>query len=619
MQISSQPDPTLAVPGSLEGVIHAADTSAEPFDEQALWSQLVTSAPPPENCSDLERRGVVAELSAWRFMRSSDPNSGPWGIYWGPLASGKTADGKDFHNPDILDIDPDIIQHWVNRALSLQSPALRARYADLAWEIGKARRRDAVGPAKRAFLIGNPRTLASIAIDGYLDAVEGGQLGNEHDCWEYLDRAVQLSLMINDSVRTVRAKVALFNYQRLLVSRPERFLWWRLDDLTRANRRQLNLNEEENQEIIAGLEEALARSANPENLESFDPHAAMQAADRLAKLLADRPEDAQRVVKVGAGAYEAAAAKVSAMLAIAWLEDLIPRYRSAALIEDAKRVEDAIVSREKDAKKEMSRHSVTVEIPAEQVQKWIDAVAGETADHALSRVAQSCLLTEDSSQRSVETMMVHAPLMSLFSTTIMGRDGFTEATIGSVKDDIVGHALKHAAEQFSQRAQLLHLLLHQTMGKHGLDIEAFLEHARSVPWFALHREPLLREGLMAWFDGDPVKAIHVLVPQVEAACRDLLDFTGGSIRKFNPLTGGFEVIGMGAVLNHPRFVEGVPKDIRFHLRALYCEPRGINLRNHLAHGLTTKDALGVPMANWVVHSVLLLGTLELIEATDTRS
>ena len=124
---------------------------------------------------------------------------------------------------------------------------------------------------------------------------------------------------------------------------------------------------------------------------------------------------------------------------------------------------------------------------------------------------------------------------------------------------------------------------------------------------------------MAWLDADAVKAIHVLVPQVEAACRDLLDFTGGSIRKFSPLTGGFEVIGLGAVLNHPRFVEGVPKDIRFHLRALYCELRGINLRNHLAHGLTTKNALGIPMANWVVHSVLLLGILELIEATDTRS
>lgn len=107
MQVPSQPDPTLALPRSLEDVIHAADISTEPFDEQALWSQLVTSAPPPESCSDLERRGVVAELNAWRFMWSSDPNSEPWGIYWGPLASGRRADGKDFHNPDIVAIDPE--------------------------------------------------------------------------------------------------------------------------------------------------------------------------------------------------------------------------------------------------------------------------------------------------------------------------------------------------------------------------------------------------------------------------------------------------------------------------------------------------------------------------------
>jgi hypothetical protein len=55
--------------------------------------------------------------------------------------------------------------------------------------------------------------------------------------------------------------------------------------------------------------------------------------------------------------------------------------------------------------------------------------------------------------------------------------------------------------------------------------------------------------------------------------------------RHDPKTGGFEVIGMGAVLSHPAFRQGVPKDFQFHLRALYTDPRGVNLRNHLAHGM----------------------------------
>lgn len=52
---------------------------------------------------------------------------------------------------------------------------------------------------------------------------------------------------------------------------------------------------------------------------------------------------------------------------------------------------------------------------------------------------------------------------------------------------------------------------------------------------------------------------------------------------------------MDAVLSHTGFRAGVHNDIRYHLRALYTDPRG---------GL-----LGMGVANWVVHSILLLAIL----------
>ncbi len=68
---------------------------------------------------------------------------------------------------------------------------------------------------------------------------------------------------------------------------------------------------------------------------------------------------------------------------------------------------------------------------------------------------------------------------------------------------------------------------------------------------------------------------------------------------------------MGAVLNHPAFSKGVPQDIRFHLRALYSDARGVNLRNHLAHGIAHVGLMGMGLANWVVHSILLLANLRI--------
>ncbi len=73
------------------------------------------------------------------------------------------------------------------------------------------------------------------------------------------------------------------------------------------------------------------------------------------------------------------------------------------------------------------------------------------------------------------------------------------------------------------------------------------------------------------------------------------------------------VLGMGAVLSHKSFVASFPSDFRFHLRALYTDPRGINLRNQVAHGLAPHALLGRGLGNWVVHSLLLLGSLRASE------
>jgi hypothetical protein len=147
--------------------------------------------------------------------------------------------------------------------------------------------------------------------------------------------------------------------------------------------------------------------------------------------------------------------------------------------------------------------------------------------------------------------------------------------------------------------------------KFTLDLDSVLRHVTASALFAPTREPLLREGLTAWFAGDSVKAVHVLVPQLEAALRDLLSAMGVGLRRYDARTGGFEVLGMGAMLSHAAFDTGPIKEIKFHLSTFYCDQRGINLRNLLAHGLANKGMLHMGVANWVLHSLLLLGCLRL--------
>jgi lysyl-tRNA synthetase class 1 len=54
------------------------------------------------------------------------------------------------------------------------------------------------------------------------------------------------------------------------------------------------------------------------------------------------------------------------------------------------------------------------------------------------------------------------------------------------------------------------------------------------------------------------------------------------------------------------------KDVGFHLRALYADPRGLNLRTNLAHGLVHEGFLRADIAYVVVHSLLLLATFRIV-------
>lgn len=144
--------------------------------------------------------------------------------------------------------------------------------------------------------------------------------------------------------------------------------------------------------------------------------------------------------------------------------------------------------------------------------------------------------------------------------------------------------------------------------KHGADLNSLIEWLSLSQFFPAPRLHFVREGLAAWLAGDMLKAVHVLVPHVEAALRDVLAALGGAVTRPDSSGGGFHVILLGDVLNHERFKTYIPEDIRFHFKVLYQDPRGLNVRNELAHGLAVFELFGLGLANLVVHSVILIGT-----------
>ena len=608
---------SLKVPEEIISIHAKISEPFSPMDEMALASQLNTAIMAREHLSLEERKGVFAEIEAFQFQRARDEEKSPWGIYWSDLSSGVTIDGKEFHFPDLFHVDEEIVSYWIARAQSSKHPVLIARYADLAWEIGiylkQKNKRGAGKTSQSVNSLDIPVLLAQKAIDAYLEVIDKSLYSDEYYAWEMLDRAIGLTISIKDSLRRKKAKSTLFDLYRKLNQLSTRFMWWRFDDLNWEHAKSLELDASEQQAIITSLEKTLAISADIANLDFFNPHDATSAADRLVRRMnkTNELDKAKKAIQSAALAFEAAAKNAGGLTAIAWLENLIPRYRDIGLVDDAARVEATIRSRAKEAQGEMQRFEVPINIPKKELDEWVEKVAGKSLDEALSNIALACFIKEDSTQSSLQLLSKNAPLFSFMPSVVMGIDGFTVAKVGSIESDLDGRSLQHAATLFSWYAPWLYFAFNHIKEKYALDVENIVSALRECTFFPIEHESLLKEGLVAWLADDSVKCIHILVPQIETALRNLLAALGALVMKSDPDTGGFQVIGLGKILNHQSFRNHVPNDFRFHLKALYSDSRGINLRNDIAHGLVRHELLNMGLANWVVHSLLLIGTLRI--------
>ncbi len=119
----------------------------------------------------------------------------------------------------------------------------------------------------------------------------------------------------------------------------------------------------------------------------------------------------------------------------------------------------------------------------------------------------------------------------------------------------------------------LYCALKEAIKRHGLTADHLVAWAQSS---GLYNDPdLLREGLKAWFEGDYVKAIHILIPQVEKGLRDIVGRMGKPTSKASrQVPGVSEARNMGDILFDKDVQAALGPDLTLHLQAMYSDPRG---------------------------------------------
>jgi len=581
---------TLTVPASLEEIVQRYDAKEEPFDEFPIGGELKTARGALINPSEPEHLGAWAEVLA--FALATGQHENPWNTYFGPMGSGTDAEGNKFYFPDIAGTPSVTIDHWAARARSLKHPFLKARYADLAWDMSGP-----IGQRKR-----DPED-ARIAIDSYLDAVS--HMAEDHEHLQFAIRALDLAVVIGDKERTDRARTALMGIHRGLM-KTHFGMWWHTVDRLLEDKKA-GVTDEERAELVADLESIVRTGSNTGDPTQLNPHEAKEAAERLIPYYRrlGKFDDIKRLHKAIGKAFELFAGNAEPMLAAALLQTATDEYRDAGLKEERDRTRILMQQRIGAAGENLKSFEHQIEISQDDMERFLDLVVVDDLTTSFVRLTREFLLKRAELEHQVQKTLKEAPLMAHITQLIMA-DDHVAAKIGSAEEDSFGRLFHQANFAFQFVRPWLAQAFRRLFEKHGVTPEHFAGWANRHGLF--DDMSLLLEGIRAWERNDQVKAAHVLIPQIERALRKIADGLGVPVTKAHPKVSGTSVaIGMGEILYNDKVAEALGVDATLHFQALYADPRGMNLRNQIAHGLVDSERFYWHLGNLIVHSLLILG------------
>lgn len=581
----------MRLPTEMIEILDRFDRESAPFDESAvrqaiagIYQQLAPQADAEHNA------GMWAEVLAFALWPNAKPS--PWGTYFGSSVSGTRQDGTRWYSPDIDGTDPATIPYWIERAHASTHPVLRARYADLAWEM--------------AWLIANTRPdieMARIAIDSYLDSIP--RRADAYHRFPVAIRALDLAIAIGDEGRTDSARAALLGLHREAVASGSQ---WGQAPQRLLDQPRTRLTDVECEQLLEDLRAVARQRSNVADPKVFDPHATEHAVKLLTKHLrrVGNHAEAREWQGLLGRTFEHFGSLGDPLLASSVLQTAENAFRDAGDREGSRRARRSMETSIESAQERMTPTEIGIPVNPDDDERYLERIVADDIPTTFARLAVSFLDRKERIVAQVAQSAMDAPLQAVIDQTFM-YGSQVSAVVGSVDADPEGRLILTASQYmgFSERYLLM------AFSRAVTRLEIMPDHF--VTWVARHKLfddlTLVREGVMAWYEGEYVKSIHVLVPQIEHALRSIAGELGLPVTKAAPSGGGASVaINMSDMLyNRPEVTDALGEDLTLHFKALYADPKGFNLRNFLAHGLMDARAMTFGAATRVVHTLLLLG------------
>lgn len=538
------------------------------------------------------------------FMLQPNDQDSTFGGYFGPHWTHADQQGTPYYTPAKEDITPEAVLYWEQRYKVVTNALMRMRYAALVWDF------------KRRICNANyDADLYRTYVDSMLEVANKDFCSHPVVTALVLERLFYIAKSNLDDLAKTKTSLRAFEKRH---AKDSSIRCWACQFLLMCDNKKC-FTKDEIDALVAAHEARLQRLQQPNASGKID----VWTLDAQANLLADfynrsqQRDEVRRVLKEAEQAHKLSFDPENPLQRMGILEQLHHKYIHYGLHEDANALLTEIQEAGAMASQTLQKHGYEYTIPKE-VFEQADVLFGTKAasdEERWQNFVFQFIPSRDDAEKSLAEVAKQAPLYYMTGTNLMDYKGRPMSFIGSYDQDPEGNLVMHITQHLNFGTTFLGIAIRKMREVGLMTTDRIMSDIiEPCPLYEGYSYAVIRQALDFLFGDMPVVACHLMVPQIEAAIRNLVENAGISvIKQQKHVEKGFQLITLDDLLRKEPVEQVFNSDGAMYLRLVLTDQRSLNIRNDLCHGILPPDNFHSGVAARLLHVLVMIGMVRIKE------
>lgn len=491
--------------------------------------------------------------------------------------------------PKLEEITEEHINYWKNRCEQTKNIFMKLRYMGLVLVFEKE------------VLNKKNYQLTCAYIDLLIDVCTK-KIGGTLELIRYAKRALSIAKSINNKNFIEKSILNLINLEEKISEINLAGTWGFCFDILILEKEK-NLTEEQKQRIVKDMEDKFDYFSKIDGLPSYLLLNTLEPLSTYYRSINDIKK-LENLLEVYSDRVKKHIENVSPIVASTELVNLHSLLIKNNLHSEAENILVLLNKNGKHVINNLSWIEQSKEISQDEMEVLLKRNTKGPFNEVLERLILKNVISKENVLKKIEEKREQNPLLFFLGQTIVDDAGRITQKIDS-NEDSESILIREMSNSILINSSLFDFYLREIIKKNKKSCQDLVDLIYKSPIFKVDNLQIIYKGVEAFLNEDHIVCVHLLIPQIEAAFKQCIDLQTDSIFQKNKFKG-MNFLTLDSLINKDSLKNIYDDETIFYFRCVLSDPRGINIRNDVCHGIINADKFNFSYSLLVMHIILLL-------------